>query len=613
MRYMIIFAIGPVQDFIATARRSRDLWYGSWMLSELSKTVAKTLGEKYGLHSLIFPAPRDMKKLGENNNASIANKIVAIIDTLPEEIAQQIQEAVTKRLNALRDEAYSHIRGSYDRSLAERQVKDLVEFYWVAVEYPDVTKYVETRNRIEALLAVRKNTRNFKQFDGEPKPKSSLDGAREAVIPEETYPKKWEDEKTRAKKIKSLYDCYNARRSERLSGIDLIKRLGGKSLERKFPNTSQTQASEEVTEEIEAIEEGGENLEPDFPSTSHVAALPFLKKVDEDENTDSSEAMLKEAKALFKEFELEPTDDASLLYASRISDWLPEGKQQEQLLEKLEVILEKYAGASSHPSPYYALMMADGDGMGKTIDALKNAEAHRSFSQALSDFSGHVRNTVPDFEGFPIYAGGDDILAYLPMHQALPCAKQLEGDFKKEMGKYNYKDSDEIIYPALSTGIIIAHHLTPLSDVLELTRKAEKEAKKVPGKNALVITVSKRSGVPRTIKGKWGQLDKRLEKMIEFSNQGAISKGTAYELRELSRTLSGSDELKDALVQEALRIVERKRESGSDEKFSQKIINAFQVWLEDKNAPVPVNELARELIVAEMFAGTWQAEEEKEV
>lgn len=45
MKYLMIFSIGPVQEFIATARRSRDLWYGSWMLSELSKAAAKTISE----------------------------------------------------------------------------------------------------------------------------------------------------------------------------------------------------------------------------------------------------------------------------------------------------------------------------------------------------------------------------------------------------------------------------------------------------------------------------------------------------------------------------------------------------------------------------------------
>ncbi|MGB2771816.1 MAG: type III-B CRISPR-associated protein Cas10/Cmr2, partial [Anaerolineae bacterium] len=45
MPYLFQCAIGPVQDFIATARKSRDLWYGSWMLSELAKAAAKAIAD----------------------------------------------------------------------------------------------------------------------------------------------------------------------------------------------------------------------------------------------------------------------------------------------------------------------------------------------------------------------------------------------------------------------------------------------------------------------------------------------------------------------------------------------------------------------------------------
>ena len=581
MRYLFLCAIGPVQDFIATARRSRDLWYGSWMLSELSKAIAKKLGEEYGLNKLIFPAPNDIGELGENQLTSVANKIVAIINRDPKDVGKEARDVVQLRLKALKEEAYLCIKGSYYDHLAEKQVKDLIEFYWVAVEYPENADYIKVRNKAEALLAVRKNTRNFKKIEGEPKPKSSLDGIRESVIPEDMYPKNWEDEEIQSRKIKSLYDCYHARRSERLSGVDLIKRLGGQSLERRFY------------------------------STSHIAALPFLQMVDNDHKTGTSEELMAEVTALYKQFNLNisSTVDNSLLYANRISDWMAEGEQQDKLLDKLDAILEKYAG-QQRPNPYYALMMADGDGMGKTIDTLKRADAHRKFSQALSNFSEYVRATIPKFEGVLIYSGGDDILAYLPLHQALPCAEQLEKDFREKIGsKFTYQEEGETITPTLSAGIIVAHHLTPLSDVLALTRKAEKEAKSVPGKNSLVITVSKRSGVPRTIKGKWGYLNKRLDKMIKFSNQDIISKGLAYELRELHRTLSSSKELKDALVQEALRIVKRKRESGSNKKISENVIKDFENWLEKEQ--VPVNELSRELIVSGMFVGTQRTEEEK--
>lgn len=42
-RYLLALSIGPVQEFIAAARRSRDLWFGSYLLSEVSKAAALAL------------------------------------------------------------------------------------------------------------------------------------------------------------------------------------------------------------------------------------------------------------------------------------------------------------------------------------------------------------------------------------------------------------------------------------------------------------------------------------------------------------------------------------------------------------------------------------------
>lgn len=46
--YLATLAIGPVQGFIAAARRSRDLWFGSYLLSEVSKAAACFLHQQPG-------------------------------------------------------------------------------------------------------------------------------------------------------------------------------------------------------------------------------------------------------------------------------------------------------------------------------------------------------------------------------------------------------------------------------------------------------------------------------------------------------------------------------------------------------------------------------------
>ena len=53
--------IGPVQDFIAQARTTRDLWSGSYLLSWLMATGLSKLAERLGGNSaakgaIIFPS-----------------------------------------------------------------------------------------------------------------------------------------------------------------------------------------------------------------------------------------------------------------------------------------------------------------------------------------------------------------------------------------------------------------------------------------------------------------------------------------------------------------------------------------------------------------------------
>ena len=60
---LAIFTLGPIQDFIDSARRSRDLRYGSWLLSDLARSAARTVADKHGLDALIFPKPLSREEL----------------------------------------------------------------------------------------------------------------------------------------------------------------------------------------------------------------------------------------------------------------------------------------------------------------------------------------------------------------------------------------------------------------------------------------------------------------------------------------------------------------------------------------------------------------------
>ena len=52
----ILFNLGPVQEFIAQARSTRDLWSGSYMLSWLTAHAMKAVSDYNGPDSVVFPS-----------------------------------------------------------------------------------------------------------------------------------------------------------------------------------------------------------------------------------------------------------------------------------------------------------------------------------------------------------------------------------------------------------------------------------------------------------------------------------------------------------------------------------------------------------------------------
>lgn len=568
MKYLMIFSIGPVQEFIATARRSRDLWYGSWMLSELSKAAAGNIKELNPAGELIFPNPVNSDELKPNSKFTAPNKIVAVLDSAPKPSADAVHLAVKNRMNELW--GATRINGNYDAENAKLQIDDLVEFIWVSIAYDDSNEenYTRAREQAEALLAARKATRDFKQPEWASNfPKSSLDGARESVIPETEYPRRKDPQED--KKIEALYKNFHARRGEQLSGVDLLKRMGSPKEARKFK------------------------------STSDMAAIPFIQWLENAEagkgSTLIDELRAEIAKSDSRDEVKNVDDGEGLVFESRYEDSFPCQRLTNSQREEFRKTLERFAG-NKKPNPYYALLAADGDFMGKMIDEHHKKEEHKRISRTMAEFAIKAPEIVEKHGGIPIYSGGDDVLTYLPLNSALICAQELETAFRAIVGESAAKETK----PTLSIGIVIVHHLEPLSDALDLARKAEKEAKKVTGKNGLAVILSKRGGADRIVCAKFADLYKRLTKLQGFFATKAISGGAAYELQELHNSLSKTDIPAAGKALEAARIIERKRESGGDKQATTEVKDALKGWVET----IELDDLAREMIVANNLAVT---------
>jgi CRISPR-associated protein Cmr2 len=144
-RYLVTLSLGPVQSLIEAARRTRDLWCGSWLLSEAAKAAALSLhGAQNGC--LVFPYIADPENElapahDSRDMANISNIIRARIEAeAPAEVARlcgQAQDAAAKHLAACCVAARNKVPdlGLHD-DLWNEQVGDILESYaaWTALE-----------------------------------------------------------------------------------------------------------------------------------------------------------------------------------------------------------------------------------------------------------------------------------------------------------------------------------------------------------------------------------------------------------------------------------------------------------------------------------------------
>jgi len=160
---------------------------------------------------------------------------------------------------------------------------------------------------------------------------------------------------------------------------------------------------------------------------------------------------------------------------------------------------------------YYAILMMDGDDMGQWISGEKELDqytaqtpldTYREISRRLSRFAKHtVPQIVKEYEGELVYAGGDDVLAFVPFYNALPLARKLRQAFSDSAQGLDRKAT-------ASMGIVIAYCKDPLYHMLNRVRSLEKKAKSfrrknVPSKDAFALAYLARSGEQREVVLPW--------------------------------------------------------------------------------------------------------------
>lgn len=456
---LFTFTIGPVKSFIENSRKMNDLYGGSLILSELTNKAIHYANEEKEFE-VIFPVAEN-----EKNQSNIPNRFIAKVDNFNEKNfqlyknkAEQVKQKIIAEfkdmlLTAFRD---VDISGEHELDIALRQVADFLEIHWLYQPYGNDVEYQVAYNNIFKNLQAVKNIRPFAQSDEFWGRKCTLFPEYNAIIIKKNDKNKYPNYTNTVERHKYIDISTNEKLTylvkpkEALSAIALFKRAYVREYKIK---SLRNMLLEFYYEEIEAYD-GYKNNK----NVTHIANAIY----DLSNNNEPTE----------EEYPPIAIETATTIYKD---------------IKKNRVVL----------SSYYACIKFDGDNMGE-VYRTKDEKQQRDLSIKICQFAASAKEIVEkEFKGLCVYAGGEDVLAFLPIPSLFYALEKLHKEFYEKTRL------------TFSAGIAIAHLMQPLKEVLITAEEMEYMAKHVEGKNAYALSVIKRSGELRTICYKFNHGDDR--------------------------------------------------------------------------------------------------------
>jgi CRISPR-associated protein Cmr2 len=491
------FSIGPVQGFVTQSRRTCDLWGSSYLLSFLSAHAMHGACRAGGriVQPVVACDPLYRWIVDENRSApphiaSVPNHFVLELDGEPSNVARGGIGAFERAWNGVcgavweRFVAHACEAGEGTEEIWHRQTANFWEIMWTAGDAVS----------LGGLLARRKHWRSHRLPDESGDKCTVMHDFQELsgyvrtenLISRERQDMFWA-------RIRERVGSLDLREDERLCALALVKRLFAKVAQKAL---------------------GGNVDTSHWPSTVYVAAVPWIRRatmIAPEKAREYAEAVkrfapkdvLGEWRSSF--FALNQVDggdfhrlDANYFHRGFVEDErlcplkdnAPSTPRAEliRLLEDLRSSKDESSGQEVGSAPaYYALLLADGDHLGKLVHRLGSEHVGR----ALSTFTARVPEIVREHNGVTVYAGGDDVLAMLPVSSALVCASSLAGCYAEAFG-----DARPGAQGTLSAGVVFAHVRLPLGAVIgEAHRLLDEVAKDANGRDSLAVGVLKRGGL----------------------------------------------------------------------------------------------------------------------
>jgi CRISPR-associated protein Cmr2 len=434
---LLKFQIGPVQDFIAQARSTRDLWSGSYLLSWLVAKGIKSLPKDA---FLVFPSREGQPLLADPikpdaDGILIPNLPNIFIASIPGDAtsaantAKEIEKAIRNEWQAIADAVWKQgdkieLRAeTKDRFKA--QVDRHLSISWQATELTGDYAAAYQHNGWH-LDAVRQ-TRDFQAWDSAigMTEKDSLSGKEEALIGGKDFQQARQSQKDEYGKL--------FKHADYLGAVALIKRVWHLAYLQPEHKLRCGHGQHHIRS-IPAIAARGPELDDDAlaqekaPGEKYIAAIAF---------------------------------DGDSIGKWVNGDFLPKDK-----------ILEDHHSDFSKALSDFAMKRV------------------RPIVEKLVPGKDQHQQPIQVPLGQLIYAGGDDVVCLVPADAALEVAAALRAAFRKATENTPSTSPK----PDASAGIAIAHIHSPLQDLIREAQKAEKRAKNDGPRPAVSVTLMKRSG-----------------------------------------------------------------------------------------------------------------------
>jgi CRISPR-associated protein Cmr2 len=523
MTRVMHFTIGPVQGFIEDAKRTRDLWAGSFLLSLLAGHAMAEVLDHRG--QITFPetdgdpllsAIRDRTQRHSTYVGTLPNRFKADVTNCPNDIGQRCRDRVQAKWTAISDavrskylDPHAHLGnqqpGNTPGEIWDRQVGQFWDIAWVTGDDPKP-------GTDGSWLDQRKNWRSH--YAG---PASAEDGDHCRLMGEyqeiSGYHRTYASDKQRLFwTAMSAGMGLDLSADEPLCAIALVKRL--------FPHVGPIAGAMDW-------QPGETDLDIiHWPSVSYLAAVPWLEQVVATVPQTARETHSLKAKEHFGRGFLGETDthvfrfdrrepflslDGHLFHKDGIlgaTDEMLAGESAERKASAARALTDSLTTLAKSidpekgpvfPSEFYAILKMDGDGIGKLLqedtanEAIVKAGLARFSASVVACFSPGKTN---QFSGVLIYAGGDDVLALLPLNTAISAALHLRREYDRAFEAALGSANAQLSKFTLSGAIVFSHYKIPLRAALaEAGRYLDKVAKEKNGRDSLAIAVMKPGGI----------------------------------------------------------------------------------------------------------------------